>query len=358
MSRGGRGGRLLAGAAACWSPRRVRAAALRGAAARRRRRSSGGASRSREVLARPDLDPTLRERLELVLAARDFAAIGLGLRVGDSYTSYAEVAAHEATVHVVLGGARRDRLEAHTWWYPIVGRVPYKGFFDRGAGAGGSGIASSRRGLDTDVRPRVAFSTLGWFADPLLVDHRGGGAGPAGRRPCSTSCSTRRSTCRARRAFNESAAHLRRRSRRGGVLLRRSGRRSGALRRRAPAVGRDARAGPGARAPGGAAPRALRRASHAGRARARGGLGWPRRRRAPSAPRALGGASDVEPPNNARLLGALLYDRPRPARGARPHRCGPDRTPSRCWWRRRRGTLRSLRGDCGPRGEPEKLQTR
>jgi predicted aminopeptidase len=118
-----------------------------------------------DVLARPDVDPALRARLELVLAVRAFATDTLGLRVGDSYATYAEV---DGRAQVwVLSAARRDRLESHTWWYPIVGRVPYRGFFSSPeAEAAGRDLA--RDDLDVDVRPAVAFSTLGWFADPLL----------------------------------------------------------------------------------------------------------------------------------------------------------------------------------------------
>jgi predicted aminopeptidase len=118
-----------------------------------------------DLLARPDLPPALRERLVLTLAVRDFASESLGLRVGDSYTTFAEVE-RTATVYV-LSAARRDRLEAHAWWYPLVGRLPYRGFFDEGA-AEAAGEALAARDLDVEVRPAVAFSTLGWFADPLL----------------------------------------------------------------------------------------------------------------------------------------------------------------------------------------------
>lgn len=118
-----------------------------------------------DLLARSDLDPALRERLELVLAARAFADERLGLRVGDSYGTFAEVDAR-GVVHV-LQAARRDRLESHTWWYPVAGRVPYRGFFDA-ADAEAAGDRLAADGLDVDVRPAIAFSTLGWFADPLL----------------------------------------------------------------------------------------------------------------------------------------------------------------------------------------------
>src|SRR5439155_773510 len=118
-----------------------------------------------ELLARPDLDPTLRERLELVRAVRTFAAGPLGLRVGQNYATFAELD-RDATAYV-LSAAHRDRLAPYTWWYPIVGRVPYQGFFDRAA-ADAAGRRLAARDFDVDVRPAVAFSTLGWFADPLL----------------------------------------------------------------------------------------------------------------------------------------------------------------------------------------------
>jgi predicted aminopeptidase len=118
-----------------------------------------------ELLARPDLEPALRQRFELVLAVRRFAADTLGLRVGDSYGSFARVD-DEAVVHV-LSAAHRDRLEAYTWWYPLVGRLPYRGFFARDA-AERAARRLEAEDLDVEVRPAVAFSTLGWFADPLL----------------------------------------------------------------------------------------------------------------------------------------------------------------------------------------------
>ncbi len=66
----------------------------------------------------------------------------------------------------MLSAAYRDRLEAYTWWFPIVGRVPYKGYFDFDAA---KAAARSFRddGYDVVLRPSAAFSTLGFFNDPL-----------------------------------------------------------------------------------------------------------------------------------------------------------------------------------------------
>jgi predicted aminopeptidase len=117
------------------------------------------------VLQRGDLDAATREKLELVLAVRSFARETLHLRVGDSYGSIAHVDADQV-VHVV-SAAYRLRLQPYTWWFPIVGRVPYKGYFSESA-AQDEATDLEHDGYDTYVRPSVAFSTLGWFADPLL----------------------------------------------------------------------------------------------------------------------------------------------------------------------------------------------
>lgn len=116
------------------------------------------------ILARPDLEPEVRRKLELVLDARRSAA-GLGLKVGGSFTALSYVDGN--TTLYVLTATPRNSLEPHTWWFPIVGKVPYKGFFDRElAQAEARDLIS--RGLDTSIRGAAAFSTLGWFDDPLL----------------------------------------------------------------------------------------------------------------------------------------------------------------------------------------------
>jgi predicted aminopeptidase len=117
------------------------------------------------LLQRGDIDAATRSKLELVLAVRAFARDTLHLRVDGSYATFARVDADQL-VHVVTA-AYRLRLTPYTWWFPIVGRVPYKGYFSKtSADAEAAGL--ERDGYDTSVRPSVAFSTLGWFADPLL----------------------------------------------------------------------------------------------------------------------------------------------------------------------------------------------
>ena len=117
------------------------------------------------VLARGDLPPEIHARLETVLKVREFASDRLGLNVGDSYSSIAEV--DKGAIAWVVMAAPRESLEPYPWWFPIVGRIPYRGYFNKDR-AEAEAAEMEQRGYDTMVRPAVAFSSLGFFNDPLL----------------------------------------------------------------------------------------------------------------------------------------------------------------------------------------------
>ncbi|HEX6309610.1 MAG TPA: aminopeptidase [Longimicrobiales bacterium] len=118
-----------------------------------------------DVIADPATSAETRRKLTLVQQARDFAQHALDLDAGDSYTTYSWV--DSDTLLLVVTASEKDRFRAHTWWFPIVGHVPYKGFFDF-ADAFEEARRLERADLDVQVRPSGAFSTLGWFNDPLL----------------------------------------------------------------------------------------------------------------------------------------------------------------------------------------------
>ena len=107
--------------------------------------------------------PALRDRLVLVSQVRDFA-VGLGLRVGTRYTQYAPWPGDRVVTTVVA--TRAGEVEPAGFWFPIVGRVPYKGYFDP-ARADGEAAALRASGLDVCESPVAAYSTLGWFDDPV-----------------------------------------------------------------------------------------------------------------------------------------------------------------------------------------------
>jgi len=109
--------------------------------------------------------PAMRRKLQIVLAARSFASDSILLRARESFTTFSKL--EHDTLVLVLSAAYRDRLKSYSWWFPIVGRVPYKGFFDFGA-ARSAARTLDHDGFDVYLRPSPAFSTLGWFNDPLV----------------------------------------------------------------------------------------------------------------------------------------------------------------------------------------------
>ena len=118
-----------------------------------------------EMVADSATSPLVRQKLRIVLDARAYAADSLGLDADESFTTFSQL--DSDTLVLVLSAAYRDRLAYHRWWFPIVGRVPYKGFFDYDM-ARVQEQGFQRRGVDTYLRPASAFSTLGWFNDPLV----------------------------------------------------------------------------------------------------------------------------------------------------------------------------------------------
>jgi predicted aminopeptidase len=113
----------------------------------------------------PQMVPDTQEKLRLVLAVRDYARDRLKFNVGGSYASYSYVDRPDLT-YIVMA-APKTELRPYTWWFLIVGSVPYKGFFEKE-----DALAEIERlkaeGYDTNLRTSAAFSTLGWFDDPLL----------------------------------------------------------------------------------------------------------------------------------------------------------------------------------------------
>jgi predicted aminopeptidase/Fe2+ or Zn2+ uptake regulation protein len=118
-----------------------------------------------DVLKRPDLQARTKERLALVLAVRKYAQTVVKLNVGGSYSTYSYVDTPDLTY--ILTAAPKTELKPNTWWFLFVGRVPYKGYFSREDATQAAAKLQSQ-GYDTVIRTTAAFSTLGWFDDPLL----------------------------------------------------------------------------------------------------------------------------------------------------------------------------------------------
>ena len=117
------------------------------------------------VLRGDALSPDQRAKLELVQAIREFAQREIGLNPSQNYTAYVDIGRGPVSWNLIV--CPRDRLEPLEWSYPIVGSVPYRGYFDR-ATAEKARDQYTAEGYDTHLRPVGAYSTLGWFSDPVV----------------------------------------------------------------------------------------------------------------------------------------------------------------------------------------------
>jgi predicted aminopeptidase len=101
--------------------------------------------------------------VERVREIRRFAQ-DLGLKESANYTKYVEL--DRDYLAAVVSAAAADSFTTYQWWFPVVGRVPYKGFF-KVEDARKERKRLEKKGLDVWVRGVDGFSTLGWFQDPL-----------------------------------------------------------------------------------------------------------------------------------------------------------------------------------------------
>lgn len=118
-----------------------------------------------DVLADPQTSAETRAKLELVLEIRKYAAEQLRLPVNDSYSQYVDVEREYVVWNVFAAPA--FSVSPKTWCYPIAGCVAYKGFFAE-ADAQAHAAKLATEGFDVYVGGVAAYSTLGWFEDPIL----------------------------------------------------------------------------------------------------------------------------------------------------------------------------------------------
>ncbi|HUH93978.1 MAG TPA: aminopeptidase [Casimicrobiaceae bacterium] len=110
-------------------------------------------------------DPVVRAKLERVVAIRDFASRELGLPENLSYRRYTEIERRFVTWNVFA--APQLSLSPLQWCFPIAGCVNYRGYFNE-ADARSEAARLAADGDDVYIGGVPAFSTLGYFADPML----------------------------------------------------------------------------------------------------------------------------------------------------------------------------------------------
>ncbi len=117
------------------------------------------------LIADENRDAQLRARLQKVREIRLFAVDELGLPDTDSYTQYADLGRDYAVL--ALYAAPEFSTELKTWCYPVVGCAAYRGYFDRGM-LTAYAQELKQHNYDVYIAAVPAYSTLGWFDDPLL----------------------------------------------------------------------------------------------------------------------------------------------------------------------------------------------
>lgn len=110
-------------------------------------------------------DPDLARELELTIRIREFAVKQLGLPDNDSYSQFVRTGQEAVTWNVIA--APEFSLTPKQWCFLGPGCLPYRGYFKQEDAIRFAGSMASR-GYDTTVSPAIAYSTLGWFDDPLL----------------------------------------------------------------------------------------------------------------------------------------------------------------------------------------------
>jgi predicted aminopeptidase len=119
----------------------------------------------RYYLENPDFPDSLKTRLVLIQEIREYAIDSLGLKDTDNYKTVYDQKGKEI-MWVVLA-AKPYSLEPKEWRFPVLGAVPYKGFFTQKL-AQKLRDELEKEGWDVIIRNPGGWSTLGWFTDPIL----------------------------------------------------------------------------------------------------------------------------------------------------------------------------------------------
>lgn len=119
----------------------------------------------REMLNDDKVPAELKQQLLLVQEVKAFAEQELKLQPTQNYEKYLDL--KRDYLVMVLTASPPLKMESKTWWFPIVGTVPYKGYFDLDMGKAEEAKLQAE-GYETHFRASPAYSTLGWFNDPLL----------------------------------------------------------------------------------------------------------------------------------------------------------------------------------------------
>lgn len=115
------------------------------------------------VLAHPATSEPVRDKLALLAEVKAYAALK-GLASEGAYDAYVDNG--DGAMSYLVFAAPIAELRAKTWWFPIVGTVPYLGFFEE-ADRDAEAAKLKDQGYDVYLGRSMAFSSLGYFEDPI-----------------------------------------------------------------------------------------------------------------------------------------------------------------------------------------------
>lgn len=118
-----------------------------------------------EVLQDPSFPDSLKNKLNLIGRVRRYAIDSLGLKDTENYKTLYDQKGEE--IMWVVTACEPFRFKPKEWDFPILGSVPYKGFFSKEK-AVALRTELDQEGWDTSIRNPGGWSTLGWFTDPIL----------------------------------------------------------------------------------------------------------------------------------------------------------------------------------------------
>jgi len=117
------------------------------------------------VLEKPNLKPDIKHKLQLAQEVLKFIETDLGLETKGNYRNFVQL--DDRYVSYAVTASEKFKLQPFLWRFPIVGEVPYKGYFVK-SDAEEEANKMKAQGYDTLVRGVSAYSTLGWIRDPIL----------------------------------------------------------------------------------------------------------------------------------------------------------------------------------------------
>lgn len=118
-----------------------------------------------DLLADPKYPDSLKQKLLLIKEIRRYAIDSLHLKDSKNYNAVYDLKGRP-TAYVVQA-CEKYRIKKYLWKFPVVGKLPYKGFFDE-EDAKKEAALLEKQGYDTRIAHPSGWSTMGWFTDPVL----------------------------------------------------------------------------------------------------------------------------------------------------------------------------------------------